>query len=868
MAALTTTTSAGGAYGYPPGSCMDRAVDTGNLWMVMRTTATTVAVYRSTDNGVSWGSQGSFTRTGLYDIGEMRIDNAGDHLHIVMQVNESSLDKLYYKRIDIRSGSASFATGEILLNSAAATTARDYWYSAAIVAYKNPDNTFAIVVGGAFHSPSFSGTFFYGVSIRNDSVLTTYTNDGILSPQRRYHVTGDDTAGITLSMDLEHNGDGITTTTPNIWAAFQIHGIAYCIKFTWQGYKTGWATPSIGVVVASGRLAIRDLPARWDGTRFIIMSTNPTDSTKMDIFERNTSNTSSVKRTSPTHPNPSPGINANMLSYNHITKDFRLFAVGAGVLYYVDYIRATNTWQTWTVANATAPITSEWGLKRGTYGTNQYDVYVQTGTTPWTLSTYILAVNFAPTAPTWITGSAGTPVTNGAAFDVSVSLVLDWVFNDPNATDTQGSFALSRQIGAATIQYWRTSDSTWQAAEVQNTSATSALTLTTGQWLGAGGAADLAHVYKVKTWDAAGSPSVYSAGLSVIPSTRVDPTLTAPTAAQILNTGIVTATWTVTEQSAYRITLTNSATTAIVHDSGFRTDPTPLTPAVLTYAVPVILPDGFAGSLTLQSKNAEGLTSVTRTVAFTVDFVEPVAPLITALAAAPTLGGINVTLTQPAATGTQPATVAMDLYRRVVVSVVPVNANPYFETNTTDWTNQGYTSMVRSVTFAHTGVAALFMTPTGAAATPYVQSGLYPVTAGTRWEQRGWFRSTTANKTVRLKLQWYDNTPTLLSESTRDFTSVAGVWIWMYQAATAPALATQVRWAVGQIGTPAVGDTLYVDEAVLMAANDDTGTRVGVNVVSGTTVLDWRTVTGVDYEWAGYATAGNGTVVAGPWAAS
>jgi hypothetical protein len=500
-------------------------------------------------------------------------------------------------------------------------------------------------------------------------------------------------------------------------------------------------------------------------------------------------------------------------------------------------------------------------VRRSTAGRNQYDFYMTSGGgSPWTCSNVILAVNFAPTAPTWVYGTGTTPALSGAAFDVSTSLRLDWAFNDPSPTDTQGSYALSRQIGAAAIQYWRTSDSTWQAAEVQDSSITSEVTLTTGQWLGAGGASDPAHVYKVKTWDAGGLASVYSSGLSVIPSTRVDPTLTGPTAAQVLNAGMVTATWTVAQQSAFRVTVTDVVSGAVVWDSGFVTSTT------LTYDVPTVLPNGFAGSLTLQTKNLQGLTSVTRTVAFTVVFVEPVGPVVSAIVAAPTSGGINVTVTQGAAAGTQPATVQMDLWHRKVVQSVATNANPFFETNANDWTNSNYTTMVRSTAQAHTGAASLLCTPNGSSATPLVQTTtIYPAAAGTRWEVRSWFRSTTANKSVIIKLDWYDVASAYLSSTVRIMTPVAGVWIWTYLSGTAPTNTTGVRAVAGQLNTPAAGDTIHFDDMELFPANDDVGFRIAANIASGSTTLDWRTVSGVDYEYRGYAAAANATSVFGDW---
>jgi hypothetical protein len=1074
MPTVTTSTSAG-AFGFPPMSFLERAPDTGHLWVLFRSTDTQVSVYRSTDNGATWGSQGSFTRTGLYDVGEARIDQAGDHIHLTYLTNESSQDRIYYKRIDIRSGSASLATGEVQVAATAnGGVARGYWHSCSIYPYKNPDGSFAVVIPSAFRSSGGSGVYVHGLSIRNDAVLTTRKNDGLIRSTRSYRVSGDDTGGLTVCCDVEHNGDGYTTKTPNVWIAYQVHGVAYALKLTWQGYKTGWASPTTAPTVAVSRTSSRDLPARWDGKRFVIMSTNPTDTTKMDVFERDAGNTKNVaKRTSPTHPNLTTTINANMMSYNHVTQDLRIFGVGVGggTVYYVDFIRATATWGTWTQANAVAPVTSEWGIRRSTHGTNQYDVYQQSGaSSPYTISTYALAVNYAPSAPTWVTGKAGTPDTNGAAFDVASTLLLDWNFIDANKADTQQTYALQRQIGVAAVQWWRTSDSTWQLAETFNTSSTSALTLTAAQWVGGGGAADVAHVYKVKVTDSGGLVSAYSAGLAVVPSTRVDPTLTAPVADAILASGVVAATWTVSEQSAYRVrvmpsvandafsrttsngwgsadyggpwtvvsggvlsdyavsgglarqthtvrntqheirlmdviaadvnVLINSITVPGVstgnanevnvrarwvdtvtyvdvrvffrlageisivvrsliggvesfspfvvrtdlpgagpvsvrfvaegetlkarvwssvsnepnrwdvecpaghvaagaltvgtvvtstntnalpytftidgivvsdaslayHDSGWVTESTPGTPQVLSYDVPTLLPDGYAGLLTFQTRNMEGLASVLRTVPFTVDFVEPAAPVVTALTATPATGGITLTLTQVAPVAGQPGTTRMELYRRKVVYSSPANSNPYFEVDAADWGNVSYTSAARSTTVAHQGVASLFLTPSGAAASPYVQTvTITPMGAVQRWEARAWFRSTTALRPVRLKLQWYNVSNVLISESVRDFTVVAGVWVWARHVATAPPTAVGVRWAIGQINTPAATDTLYVDEAVLIQANDDRGIRLDAGVESGETVLDWRAVTGVDYEYAGYAVGDNGTDVLGPW---
>lgn len=868
MATITTSTANTAfsqAFGYPPNTMMDVNIVTGDLWMVCRTTGTQISVFKSIDKGVSWGSQGSFTVTNLHDVCAMRVDAKGENVHLVYFINDG-VDKVYYKRIAILSGAADLSTGVTLWSLGGGTsTPQSFLIGAEILPICNVDGSYTIILSRTAHGGT-SGATFYAITVKNDAARTTFNNNGLLVSKRSYMVSGDD-GSVTVNLEVEHNGNGITAGTPNVWASWQVFGVVYCLKMTFQGYKTGWTMPASPYTVATGRSTVRDVPSRWDGARFLVTSTNPTDTTKMDVYERPVSNSgSSTKRTSPSHT--IGAIGANAITYNHVTQDFRIYAVsGSGSIYSVDYTRATNTWGAWTLVSATAPLVSEWGVRRGTAGTYQYDLYVETGgASPWTITNLIQTVNFAPTAPTWLTGIAGTVTVDGAAFDVSQSLFLDWTFNDPNTTDTQGSFALSRQIGAAAIQYYRISDNTWQVAEVQNASATTSRTLTTVQWLGAGGATDPAHVYKVKTWDAAGLPSAYSAGLSVIPSTRVDPTLTAPAGGAILNTGALGVTWTVTEQSAYNIVLTNTATGAIVHDSGFLADPTPLTPSILSYTVPDILADGFAGSVALITKNAEGLSSVTRTAAFTIDFVEPVTPVVSVLAADPASGGIDVAVTQAAPSGAQPSTTQLDIWHRVAAITTPVNANPYFETNANDWTNSNYSTIARSTAQFHTGVASLLLTPTGAAATPKVQTtALYPVTAGTRWEVRVWLRSTTTNKTMRIYIDWYNVGGTIISSTTRDMTPVAGIWVYGQTSGTAPDLTTQARIAFGQLATPAAGDTLHIDEAVFIQANDDPGIRIVSGATSAVTYLDWRTVTGINYEYRGYAEAANGTTTYGAW---
>lgn len=868
MATITTTTATSQVTGFPHNAVMDLNVVTSDLWIVFKDQANRAAIYKSTDDGVSWGSQGTFTIASwtIEQVCSMRIDSTGNNLHmVVLATNDGGSTHVgMYKRVPIPSGTADLSTGTITFAGQGSGQV-----GGELIPVANPDGSYHIFIAFAQHGATSSGVSLFGVTVRSNG--TTFINNTIVGPTRTFKVSGDDT-NMSVTCDLEHNGDGITSATPNIWVSWLKFTHTYVIRCSWKGYKAGWQTPSTQVQLNNLTSDLRDNPAVWDGTRYLIARPTSSDPTKFEVIERNANNTAdTARRTAPAHPQGT--LNGGQaISYNYITKDFRLFSTAngaAGTVYYIDYVRLTNTWGAWTLTGwPTNTVVSNWGVRRGTYGTAQYDAYTESGAgTPWTVANQIQAVNFAPTAPDWITGTAGTVTQNGAAFDVSASLLLDWNFHDPNPLDVQGSYAVQRQIGAASPQWWRVSDSTWQALETFNTSATTALTLAAANWLGAGGASDPAHVYKVATKDSGALVSPYSAGLAVVPSTRVDPTVTAPTAAQILNVGNVNVTWTVTEQSAYRVTLINTVSGATVHTSGFLTEPVPTSPTILSYTIPVTLPDGFAGQVQFTTKNVEGLSSVTRTVNFTVDFVEPVAPIVTPTADA-TAGGIDVAYTQAAASGAQPSTLFVDLYRRVKVpaSVTVINTNPSFETNATDWTSVSYSTIARSTAQFHAGVASLLCTPTGAAATPKAQTTtLYAITPGSRYEFRGWLRSTTTNKTMRVYIDWYTAGGSLISSTTRDMTSVATTWIWAWVRGTAPDTATQARIAVGQLATPAAGDTMFADDLQLLVANDDAGIRIVAGAVAGTTYLDWRAVTGVDYEYQGYAEASNGTSVSGPW---
>jgi hypothetical protein len=545
------------AHSWVANSTIERNPATGHLWTMVQFASTTFRFYKSIDNGANWTLAGTDTQSGVTSAGEIRFDASGTDLHWVWVNNSSSRDRIQYKRIPVTSGSADTGTtGSQEVYSTPALSPGDTIIGIALQPYRASNGDVHLVVAQTFApgGSSNSGCNTYVVTVKNDAGRTTTNNSGMITGTRGWSTNGD--TNLVPSLDIEHTGDGYTSSTPNIWLTWEAKTAIYVVKFAWGG--SSWSGPSSPTSMKSGAGFYRDGPCRWDGSRLLVPVINPSDNSKVDLHERNKANTSTTSRTTPA---VGTGVfGSAMVSYNHVTKDTRVFAANATTIYYIDYNRAAGTWGSWTAAIASTPpgdTQRGYAIRRSTAGNYQYD-YVQhdgTGTSNWR---YIsVPVNFAPNPPTWeLSSGKYGPIATTQAYDVAGPLFLNWAHNDPTG-QAQGSYALSRQIGAAAPQYWRASDSTWQAAEVQNSSATTSLSLAAASWVGAGGASDATHVYKVKTWDASNAPSVYSTGQNIIPSTHVDPTLTAPAHLAVIIEASVTATWTVTEQSSYRITLSD-----------------------------------------------------------------------------------------------------------------------------------------------------------------------------------------------------------------------------------------------------------------------------------------------------------------------
>jgi hypothetical protein len=863
MATVGTSTQTD-VLAYPVHPAIARDMSTGSiggrLYSVIRTAADTLTVYRSTDAGGSWSSWASFTHTGLQEWSRLIIDRVG-YGHIAYRVGTGSADTIWYRRVGLLS--ASFTSGLQCSNTDAnGGTIGSRWQGVDLAVARNSDGSYAIAVGGA-HSYSTSGPYgiiVNGVTISPNGVIAL--NNGIIVNNRGWNVPGTPPGRSGIAMEVEHNGDGFTSTTPHLWICWGRTTLRQ-VKLAWQGAAIGWSGPSNHQIIRTGLTAHNYVGGRWDGRQWLMAVVNPDDATTVRVYQRNQANSLTTVYDTPTHPTGT--VTQMATSYDNATKDIRVYAVGTStaVLYYCDYTRATGVWTAWATVVATAVLgSSEWSVRgAGSYGNAKLDVLTTASGSPNTVTHTAQAASSVPNIASWNT--SGQPYADGGAADVGAALTLDWDFSDPDPGQTQGSYALSRQIGVAAVQYYTAAGATWGGTEVQNSTATTQVTLASG-W---GSGTDAVHTYKVKVWDSTSVPAVaYSSALTLIPSVKVNPTITAPTAAQVINGSGVVMTWTVSEQTTYRVRLLEMPSGLQLYSSD------DVAGTVTSYAVPYELRNDGSWRLELRTKNNEGLLSNTVTVDFTTVYAAPPAPIST-LVASTTGGTIGVTSSALTPVGSQPAIVAMDLYRRKAATPV-LNTNPGFAGNVTGWQVGGGGTpgtLTYSTVQFHDGPGAARYVPavSGGSATPSVEQSTNVLLDLTKqYLGSAWIRPDTANKPAIIYLNWYTSAGAYISSTTMQVTTpVAGAWQYLEVRGDPSSIATAARATVsaGVGNTPASTDAFYLDEVELEVYDPDPGVRVAAGVNSPAVVADWGPASGVDYEYRWTARGSNGTTVTGPW---
>jgi hypothetical protein len=822
-------------------------------YAAIRTAADTLSIYRSTDSAATWAAWSSFTHTGLQEWSSIVVDSFG-YLHVGYRIGTGVYDQLWYRRLNLNTNAWSGGTS-LTGQDANAASIGSRWQGVDLAVVRMADATYAIaVVGGYADTTPRYGMYVCGVFITAGGTISSANT--LIQSYRSWTTSGSAPGRIGVACELEHNGDGVTSGagyTPNVWISFGRTKLQV-VKLAWKGAGNGWQGPSAATTIASPTPAMDYQVGRWTGREWLMACQSPDDSTDVRVYQRNQANTVTTTFDTPTHP--TGAIKNCSVSYDATTKNIRVYAVGTStnVLYYIDYNRLAGTWSSWASVVATAVLTgTEWGVGRGgNSAASRHNVVTGASGSPNTYTHTQQATSAAPNTATWNT--TGQAYTNGSAANVGAALPLAWNFSDIDSGDTQGSYALSRQIGAGALAYWNATSSTWVASEVQNTSATAGLSLASA-W---GIDGDPAHQYKVKVWDSAGvvAPG-YSQALTLYPSAQVNPTYTAPASGGTIATDTVTISWTVAEQTGARIILVTGGVT--VYDSGPMIGYT-----TASFVPPIKLPNGNTYTITLYTYNNDKLPSAAQNRNFSVAYAPP-AGVLSTFVASPTLGIITVTPVALAAVGTQPTTLNQDLYRRVrrFTSVV---SNGSIVGNVTGWTGTGGT-LTYSTTQSFSAPGSARLVPTGAA-DAYVQTTTPILTNGqTTWEASAWIRPDTALKTIKIQLFFYDVSNALLATITNTMVPTAVAWHYIAVVGdlTAVTGAVKVGMGIGLTGTPAGSDAFYADELVLRGTSSDLGIRLATALPVATAYPDWGPASGVDYEYRWLAQGSNGTSQFGPW---
>lgn len=470
MSTVATTTQ-GTPLGQAPQTFIDRHPGTGHLWAAVRNSSGATEFYRSTDNGASWATSGiTFSRSNIAEWGPILIDNSG-FLHIVYRTNESSQDRVYYRRMALATGA--WMAAELLVaapsnggSAGAVHTGLD------VQAVILPTGTTLVAVAVGTTVGGQIGLTMFGVDV--PAAGSPVVNNARIAGARQWLTSG--LGRVTPCVDLEHVGDGKSAAVPHLWVGYG-RTILQLVKLAWSG--SGWTGPANPVTLATGLTAQNAVAARWNGQAHLSAYPDPVSTSTVTVVERNRANTTSTLRSTPTHPT---GVVRNcVVSYNAINRDIRVYAVGTStdVLYFVDYVRASNTWTSWATVTATAILgVTQYSVRRGSSGNARHDVLTVASGSPNVISHTSQPLSYTPNAPMW--DLAGAPYVDGGGADVALALSLRWLFSDPDPSDAQSAYALSRQIGGNVTEYWQASTQTWQLTEQKNSSGTSAVTLPAG----------------------------------------------------------------------------------------------------------------------------------------------------------------------------------------------------------------------------------------------------------------------------------------------------------------------------------------------------------------------------------------------------
>jgi len=254
---------------------------------------------------------------------------------------------------------------------------------------------------------------------------------------------------------------------------------------------------------------------------------------------------------------------------------------------------------------------------------------------------FTIAHNAAPLKPTNLTR---------ANFDAAQAAMMTWVYNDPNAGDSQSAFELEIYDTASPSTPVKSTGKTGSTTSSYTLAANSLANGKTYQW-------------RVRTYDRAGLSSPWSDYATFKCSPVPVASINAPTSGQTIGSDSFVFSGSYTNptgvvQKSFRFRLYNSAGTTVLQDSG----------EVLGYLNQYTF-FGLANNTSYQIEfsvtSQDDMSATSPKRSFSVSYTPPATPIVTATNDY-SLARVIISWTNPAPSGGQPAAARNDVYRRKV----------------------------------------------------------------------------------------------------------------------------------------------------------------------------------------------------------
>lgn len=580
----------------------------GNVLAAFRGAAGTLEFWISSNDGTSFTQDAGATITGTtVRFGSLYID-LDAYVHLVYSETIGSTSVLYHRRGSLNGAQTAISWSTLVQLDTKADG------PSSVVAHRQGSGWKVHAVWFVFDG-SDSKTKYGRINFTSGGVATVDTTETLES------TFGSATQTMPV-IDFSHTGDGITAqASPHLHVMWNSN----VTSFTGLRYVKGAYSAGAWTFGTQRVLGQQFSGSAWfDGSRMV--GAYYPSSTTVGIVERDAADTTTTTRTGTALEG---GTITSLSGAYDLDGNVYLYAVGttSDDLKWLKYTRAAGTWGPWSAVSGAIDVPALAVFAKANEAGHRIEVLLfDNASAPYNVEyDKTIVLNKAPTAPTWVTQS-------GTA-DVAVSLVLDWTFNDPDLiySDTPSAYALKRTIGATT-RWWDGTD--WDAV-AETFVTTTNTTATIPSW---GSDGDANHNYYVAQKDAAGLAGPYSAALVITPDAKVNPVVTAPTGT--VDVAMATATWTSTDQSAFKVDLLSDPGGVVLWSSGWVVDP-----SLRAYPIGYTFSNLTDYEVQVTTKTAEGLESDPDSEAFTTDFTVPDQPTL-AVVEDPA-GALTVTVTNP-----------------------------------------------------------------------------------------------------------------------------------------------------------------------------------------------------------------------------